>query len=83
MPEFTESDVKNWLQIAINHNCSIEKAIYYDVFFCSDDMKFTRAYRFFCHNMNLNPAGYLAEVRDRNEGEGTLLEAASSITIPE
>lgn len=50
MPEFTEEDVKRWLQLAIDKDCSIHQAVYYDLYFgcIRDDQKFTRGMNFFC-----------------------------------
>ena len=52
MPEFTPEDALAWLQLSIDKDCSVHKAIYYSLFFeCQkDDNKYMRALEFF-HNV--------------------------------
>ena len=45
MSEFGKEDFERWLNLALNHDCSISSAIYYDIYFTAirDPGKLKRA----------------------------------------
>lgn len=56
MSEFSSSDLKKWLELAVLNDCSIYKAIRYIYFFDYDREKAMRAYRYFLHQNGIEPS---------------------------
>lgn len=54
MGEFSECECVEWLQLAIDRDCSVYKAIHYSFFWSSDIDKISRAYEFFCYIYKLD-----------------------------
>lgn len=63
MSEFSFSDICRWMEIAYDHDCSIGKAIYYDLYFkCQNDATmFNRADHYFRQYLK-DKLGYVEKV---------------------